>query len=206
MKQARGAEQSAGSADQAPGRRLAKADRRAQLLDVALAVVREEGADSLTLGHLAERAGVSKPIAYEHFGTRAGLLVALYRSIDAAQMEALRHVLSQAPRGLRETAELIAGAYMHCYADSSGEWHAVAGALKGSGDMEAVQQELLAGYVDLFRAALSPYSSHEPDDLGLRCAALVGAAEAVSREMVRGKVGEAAAARALADLIVRSVL
>ena len=158
MRQVGGAGLTAGSAHQAPGRRLAKADRRAQLLDVALAIVREEGADSLTLGNLAARAGVSKPIAYEHFGTRAGLLVALYRSIDAAQVEALRHALAQAPRGLKEAADLIARAYMHCYADSSGEWHAVAGALKGSGEMEAVQQELLEDYVDLFRAALSPYS------------------------------------------------
>ncbi len=33
-----------------------------------------KGTDALTLGHVAECAGVSKPIAYEHFGTRAGLL------------------------------------------------------------------------------------------------------------------------------------
>jgi AcrR family transcriptional regulator len=43
--------------------RLSKAERRQQLLDTALAIVREEGADRLTLGHLAARAGVSKPIA-----------------------------------------------------------------------------------------------------------------------------------------------
>jgi AcrR family transcriptional regulator len=189
----------------APGRRLPKADRRAQLLDVALMIVREEGADSLTLGHLAVRAGVSKPIAYEHFGTRAGLLIALYRSIDAAQVEALRQALLRAPRELREAAELIARAYMRCYADSSGEWHAVASALKGSEAMEAVQQELLDGYVDLFRTALVPYSPGGSALFNLRCVGLVGAAEAISREMVRGKVDEKAAASALAELIVRSV-
>jgi len=48
--------------------RLPKAERR-QLLAIALVIVREEGADRLTLGHLAARAGVSKPITYEHFGT-----------------------------------------------------------------------------------------------------------------------------------------
>ncbi|WP_413733412.1 TetR/AcrR family transcriptional regulator [Sodalis sp. RH21] len=54
--------------------RLSKAERRRQLLDTVLVIIREEGADRLTLGHLAVRAGVSKPITYEHFNTRAGLL------------------------------------------------------------------------------------------------------------------------------------
>ena len=87
---------------------------------------------------------------------------------------------------------------MRCYADSSGEWHAVAGALKGSEVMDAVQQELARqGYVDLFRAALvASTAPHGPGRARLRCVALVGAAEAISREMVRGKVDETSAAPA----------
>ncbi len=49
--------------------RLSKAERRCQLLDIALVIIREKGADRLTLGHLAVRAGVSKPITHEHFNT-----------------------------------------------------------------------------------------------------------------------------------------
>ncbi|RKH92133.1 TetR/AcrR family transcriptional regulator, partial [Corallococcus sp. AB038B] len=70
-------------------RKLPKAQRREQLLDIAQTIVREEGTDALTLGYLAERAGVSKPIAYEHFKTRSGLLIALYAQIDARQVSAL---------------------------------------------------------------------------------------------------------------------
>src|SRR5689334_13006179 len=58
-------------------KRLSKTERRAQLLAVARDIVRESGSDALTLASLAERAGVTRPIAYEHFETRAGLLVAL---------------------------------------------------------------------------------------------------------------------------------
>jgi AcrR family transcriptional regulator len=54
-------------------KRLPKEQRREQLLDTALAIVREQGTDAITLSYVAERAGVSKPIAYGHFGTRAGL-------------------------------------------------------------------------------------------------------------------------------------
>ena len=64
-----------GAGQQPRSGRLSSASRRRQLLAVALSIVREEGADRLTLGHLAQRAGVSKPVAYDHFGTRSGLLI-----------------------------------------------------------------------------------------------------------------------------------
>ena len=64
---------------------MSKDQRRAQLLETAAVIVRAEGTDALTLARLAEQAGVTKPIAYEHFGTRAGLLIALYRYFDERQ-------------------------------------------------------------------------------------------------------------------------
>ena len=59
-----------GTTEKSTARRLSQAERRRQLLDTALVIIREEGADKLTLGRLASRAGVSKPVAYDHFGTR----------------------------------------------------------------------------------------------------------------------------------------
>lgn len=50
--------------------RLSKPARREQLLDTAMAIVRAHGTDSLTLLSLAEAAGVSRPVVYDHFGTR----------------------------------------------------------------------------------------------------------------------------------------
>ena len=57
---------------------MPKEQRRIQLLETASAIVRAGGTDALTLAHLAEQAGVTKPIAYEHFGTRAGLPIPPY--------------------------------------------------------------------------------------------------------------------------------
>ncbi|WP_373047655.1 TetR/AcrR family transcriptional regulator [Vulgatibacter sp.] len=190
------------TATQGPGsRRLSKAERRRQLLATALAIVREEGADRLTLGHLAARAGVSKPIAYEHFGTRSGLLIELYKTIDVEHANALREALRANPRGFEETADALAAAYMHCYADNSGEWHAVGAALSGSEEMGAVHQELVDGYVQLFVSALEPHSKLAHDVLYQRCIGLVGAGEALSAALIRGDCSEAQAADALAALI-----
>lgn len=185
----------------APGRRLAKGARRRQLLDTALRIVRDEGADRLTLGHLAARAGVSKPIAYDHFGTRSGLLIELYKSIDAAHVDALRAALATGERSLEQTAELLAAAYVHCSAETNGEWQAVGAALAGSSEKDAVYQHLLDGYVQLFAGALAPHSDLPPAEVKRRCVGLIGAGEALSAAMVRGQCCETEAAAAFAALI-----
>ena len=191
----------AGAPTTTTARRLSNAERRRQLLDTALVIVREEGADRLTLGHLAARAGVSKPVAYDHFGTRSGLLIALYRSIDAEQADALRAALASGERSLAETTRVLAAAYVHCAADTSGEWQAVGAALAGSADKDAVYQELIDGYVQLFASSLAPFVTLAPAELERRCVGLVGAGEALSAAMVRGSCTEAEAAQALASLI-----
>ncbi|MCC5667032.1 TetR/AcrR family transcriptional regulator [Nostoc sp. CHAB 5784] len=183
-----------------PGR-LSKADRRRQLLDMALVIVREEGADRLTLGHLAARAGVSKPIPYEHFGTRSGLLTELYKSLDKEQANALREALRSVQRNLEDTADVLATAYIHCSVDTSGEWHAVGAALSGSEAMGAVHQELIDGYVQLFVSALEPHSTLPPDELQRRCVGLIGAGEALSVMMIGGHCSEKEAAEAFSSLI-----
>ncbi len=190
-----------GMIERPASRRLSKAERRRQLLDTALVIVRDEGADRLTLGHLAARAGVSKPVAYDHFGTRSGLLIELYKSIDREQADALRNALTTGERGLEETVEALAAAYVHCSADTSGEWHAVGAALAGSEEKAMVYQELLDGYVRLFASVLKPHSTLSPAELERRCVGLVGAGEALSAAMVRGDCSEAEAAEAFASLI-----
>ena len=65
-------------------KRLRKEDRRVQLLEVARGIVRQQGTEALTLGYLAERANVTKPIPYDHFGDREGLLMALYQDYSDA--------------------------------------------------------------------------------------------------------------------------
>jgi AcrR family transcriptional regulator len=184
-------------------KRLSKAERREQLLETALMIVKEEGTDVLTLGYLAERAGVSKPIAYEHFKSRSGLLIALYNQIDDRQVAALLHALERTPRRLDDVARVVSSAYMNCYMSAGPEWHAISAALKGDDEMDAFQQELIDSYVSLYRDAFAPYSDLPKDELHLRCVGIIGAAEAISREMIRGRITEATAAACLASLIVK---
>ncbi len=90
---------------------------------------------------------MSKPVAYDHFGTRSGLLIELYRWIDTEKVSAFRGAMAASRQGPDETAEALAAAYVRCAADTTGEFHAVGAALAGSGEKAAVFQELFANSV-----------------------------------------------------------
>ncbi|PSH64452.1 TetR/AcrR family transcriptional regulator [Phyllobacterium sophorae] len=184
-------------------KKMPKAQRRNQLLSTALYIIREQGTDALTLGYLAERAGVSKPIAYEHFGTRAGLLIALYEQLDQRQVDELVAAIEETPKQLDDIARVMSDAYMACYRSIGPEWSAISAALKGDEAMERFQASLIDGYVDLYCKTLSPYAALPAIELRLRCVGIVGAAEAISKEMMRGNLDEASAARVLQSLIVK---
>lgn len=184
-------------------RKLAKPERRAQLLETSKEILRECGADALTLGHLAERAGVSKPIAYEHFGTREGLLIALSREIEERHTGKLKQALLDTPADLAAIAATISAVYIGCAAENGAEWQAMSGALRGNADMDRVQQELADDYIALIGAAIAPFSTLSDDDLRLRCAGIAGAAETIAREFIRERTTEASAATNLAALIAR---
>ncbi len=183
-------------------KRLPREERHEQLLAVALDIVQREGTDALTLGHLAERAGVSKPIAYEHFETRSGLLVALARHIDVRQMTILKRALERAGPTLEDAVRVTGAAYVHCYATVGEEWSAIVAALKGSDEMDSFEMSLVESYVTLLADTFAPFTDLPLPDLRLRCTAIVGAADAVARLMLRGGVDEAGAAKTVASLML----
>jgi AcrR family transcriptional regulator len=185
--------------------KLSKDRRREQLLDVAMTIVREQGADELTLGSLAAKAGVSRPVAYDHFSTRAGLLLALFQRLEDSYVQRLRDALSLAPHELRAIADVMSNAYFNCLSDLGPEAPAISAALKGSEEMATQQRSMIDEYVEIMRLALQPFSSVGDEELRLLCIGLLGAAEAMAREMQIGRVSEAAAVGAFSSLIAKSI-
>lgn len=183
-------------------KRLPKAERRKQLLEVARAIIREQGTEALTLATLAERAEVTRPITYEHFETRSGLLIAVARSIDEGEMTMIRDALAAARPTLADVARAIGVAYMQCVRTIGREWGAIVAALQGDAEMDAVQHEILEQYAELFCQALAPCTAVPRRDLRRRCVAIVGAAEALGREMLLEQLDEATASKTLGSLIV----
>jgi AcrR family transcriptional regulator len=72
----------------------AKAERREQLLDAAIEVVRESG-PGVSMDQIAAACGVTKPIVYRHFGDRDGLVMAMALRFVAALVGALTPQLAR---------------------------------------------------------------------------------------------------------------
>ena len=77
--------------------RVERADavrNRLHLLATAREMLAEQGADTLTMDGLAERAGLGKGTVFRRFGTRAGIFRAL---LDDAERDFQEQVLSGPP-------------------------------------------------------------------------------------------------------------
>ncbi|AXB41811.1 hypothetical protein A4R43_04115 [Amycolatopsis albispora] len=74
---------------------MTKADRRRFLLDRAFELSRAQGTAALTLVTLAEAAQVSRPVVYEHFGTREGASRARGRPRDGGCLQWTRGVFDR---------------------------------------------------------------------------------------------------------------
>lgn len=192
-----------------PRRRLSYDDRHAQLLESARGFLRQEGVDALTPARLAEHAGVTKPLIYQHFGTRSGILVELYREfkgrtydkLDAAADAAAADASSAT---LESTAQLIADSYLDCIDEESAAVPGVSGALSGSPELEQLRQEADVAFSARCRTALEPYSgSGEITEAAMQ--AILGAADGIARAYILGTVplddGRAALAKVVAAVV-----
>ena len=61
------------AADERPRVRMSGQERRAQLIAIGRSVFAERGFEATSVEEIAERAKVSKPVVYEHFGGKEGL-------------------------------------------------------------------------------------------------------------------------------------
>jgi AcrR family transcriptional regulator len=173
------------------------------LLATAWSLVRREGTDSLSLGRLSEEAGVTKPVVYDHFGTRAGLLAALYREYDARQTALMDEALANAPQELEARAGVIAACYLDCVMTQGREIPGVSAALEGSPELEDLKRGYNVAFIAKCRAIFQPFAA-----TALPAAAfwgVLGAAEALSGAAAAGDLTREDAQAELLDIIVAAV-
>jgi len=128
--------------DERPSRLTASA-RRAQLIEVGRGLFAERGYEATSVEEIAERAKVSKPIVYEHFGGKEGL----YAVIIDREME---HIVSRivdamstgSPRERLERAALAFLTYVQERPDGFAVLLRDAAPSKRSGQMPALMYDL----------------------------------------------------------------
>lgn len=86
--------------------RMTGKERREQLLDIGRSLFAEKGFDATSVEEIASRAGVSKPVVYEHFGGKEGLYAVVVDREMRTLLEAITGALTSSghPRELLERA------------------------------------------------------------------------------------------------------
>jgi AcrR family transcriptional regulator len=138
--------------------RLAASARRAQLVDVGRRVFAERGYEATSVEEIAERAGISKPIVYEHFGGKEGLYAVIVdREVEHIVSGIVEAISSGSPRERLEQAAL---AFLTYVKDRPGGFAVLlrdAPPSKRSGEMPALMHDLAdrvgAIFTDQFRKA-----------------------------------------------------
>ena len=92
------------------GERMSADGRRAALLDVAKALVKEVGPHAVTMGLVADRARVTRALVYKHFDNSDDLLHALYKREARGLDHHIRAVVEAAPDGFEPKLRAFIGA------------------------------------------------------------------------------------------------
>jgi AcrR family transcriptional regulator len=88
-------------------RRLPASERRAQLIEVGRTVFAKRGYEATSMEEIADRAKVSKPVVYEHFGGKEGLYAVIVdREMDYVVRRIVEAISVGSPRERIEAASL----------------------------------------------------------------------------------------------------
>jgi AcrR family transcriptional regulator len=90
--------------------RMAAGERREQLITIARGVFAERGYDGAAIEEVAARAGVSKPVVYEHFGGKEGLYAVVVDRDVTLLLTMMREALTEGSS--RQLLEQAATAFL----------------------------------------------------------------------------------------------
>jgi AcrR family transcriptional regulator len=157
---------------------MPRADRERQMMSVAEQVFAERGYIAASMDEIAERVGVSKPMLYEYFGSKEGLLVACIRQARAR----LLRVTSQAAADADTPEHMLRNglvAYFRFVREHAQMWSLLCGEAAVVGpaaaeEIEAVRQQ----QTDLISGTMALYAQQpSPVDLASAAEVIVGGCE-----------------------------
>jgi AcrR family transcriptional regulator len=161
--------------------RLPAEQRRTQLLSVAVQVFGERGFHSTSMDEVAEAAGVTKPVLYQHFPSKRALYRELLDDVDAQLVSELVAATDAAPSG-RERVEAGFAAYFRFVTENRAAFRLLFGAsVRNDPEFTVVAERT----IDRIAALVAELIEIEAPSGHRRVLAhaIVGMAEATSRRL-----------------------
>jgi AcrR family transcriptional regulator len=161
--------------------RLPKDQRRAQLLDAASEVFTTKGYHAAAMDDIADAAGVSKPVLYQHFESKLDLYLALLDS----SCERLVDVVADALDSTEDNAERVVaavGAFYDFVSSASGEFRFVFESdLTGDNTVQKRLWRVNNDIADAIAAVITEDTSLPAAEAKLLAISLVGLAQVSAR-------------------------
>ncbi len=165
--------------------RLPAAERRRQLLETALPEFAAHGFRGTSMNRVAEAAGVTKPVLYQHFASKRDLFTELLADVGSRLEQA---IVAATARALspREQVERGFGAYFAFVAEQRDAFLVLFGAgTRLDPEFASIVHRFEAGMADTI-AELIVVEGLDRDQRRLLAHGIVGIAEVTSRHWLRG--------------------
>ena len=186
-----------------PATRLPAARRRRQLLDVAVDVFAANGFYGTSMDDVAEAAGVTKPVVYQHFSSKRQLFLELLDDVGSSLVEEVIAAVGHAS-GPHQQVEAGFGAYFRFVARRTGAFRVlfVGGARWDDDFADAVKkvEDVMAAAIAALIDAEIPAEHRRMVGYGI-----VGLAEVTSRHWVDAGGGSEGATAAETEQLARRV-
>lgn len=88
-----------------------RVDRESQIVDIAAEAFGTQGYAATSVADIADRAGISKPLVYNYFGSKDGLFLACLEQAGALLAEEIEHVARHDAVGIQRGANTLAAMF-----------------------------------------------------------------------------------------------
>ena len=165
----------------ARGRRLPRHARRMQLLGAARDVFVAQGYHAAAMDDIAERAGVSKPVLYQHFPGKLELYLALLDQHTQELVGRVEEALASSHDNLRRIERSV-GAYFDFVDDEGGAYLLVFESdLRSEPEVRRRVEQSLQACVDAITRTIAADTGVNEDEAELLSVGLCGLAEVGAR-------------------------
>jgi AcrR family transcriptional regulator len=168
--------------------RLPAEQRRTQLLGVALEVFADQGFHATSMDEVAEAAGVTKPVLYQHFPSKRALYRELLDEVDAQLVARLVEATTKAATG-RERVQAGFAAYFRFVAGNRAAFRLLFGAsVRNDPEFAVVAERAIERIAELITELIE--IDAQPEHRSVLAHAIVGMAEATSRRLASDDTGD----------------
>ncbi len=187
--------------------RLSRSDRRSQLLAAAKSVFVSQGYHAAAMDDIAERAGVSKPVLYQHFPSKLELYLAML--VESAQE--MVGLVRQALTGTTDNDERVhraVAAYFAFVADDSQTYRLIFESdLRASPEVAQIVDRATQDCIDAITDTITTDTGTDPERARLLASGLVGLSQVSARYWLGqgGTVSRAEAVELLSALAWRGI-